>query len=114
MDIVLEAVEHRAIGVDTLIRPDETVDTIRRVMVDEVGIEQKLRRDLIDHIAVFGADDDLIGQQVEVATQDQGVMREETCQTLRQLVRTHVDIVQFFQFISFAIHRGRVQRNIET
>ena len=79
-------------------------------MIHQCRIQKRLRGNLIYHIAVFGTHDDLTRQLFQVATQNQGVMREQTRQTLRQLGGTHVDIIQLLQLVAFAIFRRAVQR----
>ena len=68
MHVVLDRVKHCTVRVHTLVGPDKTIDTIRRVMVHEHRVEHELRRNLIDHIAVLGAYDNLLREHFHVAS----------------------------------------------
>ena len=62
MHILAQAVEQVAVRVHALVRPYMPVEAVRRVMSEERAVaEHELRCEFIDHIAVFGADDNLIG-----------------------------------------------------
>ena len=63
-NILFETVEHRTIGIHTLVRPDVAINTIRRVVINEVGVQQELRRHFIDYIAILGTDNNPLRQQL--------------------------------------------------
>ena len=89
-DILFETVKHCTIRVHTLVRPDVTINTICRMVINEVGVQQELRRHFIDYIAILGTNNNPLRQQFQFASQDQSVVGEKPRQTLRQLGRTHV------------------------
>ena len=111
MHILLEAVKERAIGVHALVRPDMTVQAVCRVMGKERAVTQhELRRQLIHHLPVFCPHHYLIGKHLQVASQNKGVMAEETCQTFRQLVHTCIQFINILQFVPLAVRSKSVQR----
>ena len=114
MYVVLKRVKQIAVRVHALIRPDTMINTIRGVLCQQRRIaHHELRSHLIDHFPVFGTHNDFTRQHIQFTAQNKRVMREKTCQTLRQLRCANIQVVHFLQLISLAIYRSGVQRRVQ-
>ena len=109
--VVLQAVEEVAVGVDSLIRPDETIGAIRRVMVHQRGVaEHELRRQFVDEVTVVGMHHQFAGQCLLVAVNEERVAHEMAGEPFGHANRRYVQFVQLAQFIPYSFGQRGVNR----